>query len=406
MEPNNISNLASYALLAQDASQQQPHSPSLPRQSQSPAQHPSSQSNSSKRKSDDGVVSSQQQQQRAKRNRYISIACNECKRRKIKCNGQTPCQRCGNLNLECVYAPNCCNGFKDTQEYKDLAAQVAGLQEQVAVLFDGIDGLRAMVSPGGGGEGGQQQQRGQDGIDPALQQQEGYGQFEGPQGGGVLSPELTRPKSRSQQVQQLSFRGPTSSDFNFSVAKSSLQTMGITGQPQETGEDEGGVEGVNIPSSSASPTRHATEVSQQSGRAKDPIWTVPKDEGLRLCKVFEDEMGAMYPIVSANRLLTYAMKLYGFMDAVTRNGFVQLGMPGADAIDDEDTNILKMVLAIAMTVEGSGHSDRGRKLFQYVQPDIDATLLGSVGVKGVRLLALTVRGLRFCKLRSVQLTYF
>ncbi|RAH84071.1 hypothetical protein BO86DRAFT_387181 [Aspergillus japonicus CBS 114.51] len=38
---------------------------------------------------------------RTKRNRYISIACNECKRRKIKCNGQVPCQRCGHLNLEC-----------------------------------------------------------------------------------------------------------------------------------------------------------------------------------------------------------------------------------------------------------------------------------------------------------------
>lgn len=40
---------------------------------------------------------------------------NECKRRKIKCNGQTPCQRCGNLSLECLYAPNCCNNFKDSE---------------------------------------------------------------------------------------------------------------------------------------------------------------------------------------------------------------------------------------------------------------------------------------------------
>ena len=64
-----------------------------------------------KRKSDDGPA-----QPRAKRNRYISIACNECKRRKIKCNGQTPCQRCGNLNLDCQYSPNCCNNFKESDE--------------------------------------------------------------------------------------------------------------------------------------------------------------------------------------------------------------------------------------------------------------------------------------------------
>ncbi|KAI7525617.1 nucleoside hydrolase, partial [Hortaea werneckii] len=93
-----------------------------------------------KRKADDG-----QPQQRAKRNRYISIACNECKRRKIKCNGQTPCQRCGNLNLECVYAPNCCNGFKDSHEYKEMQAHVASLQDQISMLYHDLSSLRAQL---------------------------------------------------------------------------------------------------------------------------------------------------------------------------------------------------------------------------------------------------------------------
>ena len=65
----------------------------------------------SKRKGDDGAAN----HFRAKRNRYVSIACSECKRRKIKCNGETPCQRCGNLSLECLYVPNCCSGFKDSE---------------------------------------------------------------------------------------------------------------------------------------------------------------------------------------------------------------------------------------------------------------------------------------------------
>ncbi|KUM56481.1 hypothetical protein ACN42_g10733 [Penicillium freii] len=46
-------------------------------------------SDSNKRKAEQGNGT----QARTKRNRYISIACNECKRRKIKCNGQMPCQR-------------------------------------------------------------------------------------------------------------------------------------------------------------------------------------------------------------------------------------------------------------------------------------------------------------------------
>ena len=116
--------------------------------------------NGTKRKAEDGG----QPQQRAKRNRYISIACNECKRRKIKCNGQTPCQRCGNLNLDCVYAPNCCNGFKDSQEYRDMSAHIGSLQEQVNTLYNELNNLRAQLANGMPMQNAQQAS-----IDPTLQ---------------------------------------------------------------------------------------------------------------------------------------------------------------------------------------------------------------------------------------------
>ena len=88
---------------------------------------PEEQDNKRKAESNDN-----QAPQRSKRNRYISIAwwsssldklpprrltrcSNECKRRKIKCNGQIPCQRCEKLELECIYAPNCCSSnLKDS----------------------------------------------------------------------------------------------------------------------------------------------------------------------------------------------------------------------------------------------------------------------------------------------------
>lgn len=40
---------------------------------------------------------------------------NECKRRKIKCNGQVPCQRCGRQHIECLYVENSPNNA-DEQE--------------------------------------------------------------------------------------------------------------------------------------------------------------------------------------------------------------------------------------------------------------------------------------------------
>ncbi|KAK5134963.1 hypothetical protein LTR08_005915 [Meristemomyces frigidus] len=378
-----------------------------------------------KRKADDGQGGGQ----RAKRNRYISIACNECKRRKIKCNGQAPCQRCGNLNLECVYAPNCCNGFKDTLEYKEMAGHIAGLQEQVYMLYSDLSSLRTqlghpppppmqqqpppqqMVQQTPPPQPPQQHQQHQHQqqmqahqqphqhtpIDPSLQgapypsHQQSFSVPQASPGAPValMSPSVTRPKSHSQS-QQPSFRGPTSDEFNFGVAKNSLQTMGITGH--ENAEDGSGIAGTGTADPSpvhSPPARNRAQLLQFLHTNKDPIWSISQDEMLRLCSVYEDEMGLMYPVLDIQKVMEYATKLYRFMEAAHRTGLMQQGMPGPDAIDDEDTNILKMVLASALTVEGSGRSELGRKLFQYVQPAIDNLLLGTVGLKGIRLLTMT-----------------
>lgn len=125
---------------------------------------------------------------------------------------------------------------------------------------------------------------------------------------------------------------------------------------------------------------------------KDPIWTVSREEASRLLQVYEDEMHELYPVVSIAHLSAHITSLYKFMDAARRNGLTLSDAPGADAIEDEDTNMLKIVLAIAMVVEGSGRSEPGERIFAYVRPKVDALLLGNAGIKDVRVLALTVSG--------------
>ncbi|KAK0250481.1 hypothetical protein LTS09_014328 [Friedmanniomyces endolithicus] len=397
MDPNDP-----YQTLASLAnSQLQPHDTSPP------------DSSSGKRKADDGQAG---QSSRAKRNRYISIACNECKRRKIKCNGQSPCQRCGNLNLDCVYAPNCCNGFKDSFEYKEMAGHIASLQEQVNMLYSDLTSLRAQLghappppllqqvevppSPVPGSQTAGQQQQHNVSIDPSLQgyqnHRDSFTGFQTLPGAPMapMSPTATRHRSQSQS-QQPSFRGPTSAEFNFDVARNSLQTMGITGHNgAQPGSGEGGMGTDNpTPTGSPPPARHIGQMVQSYHAEKDPIWSITQEEAIRLCQMYEDEMGLMYPVLDTNKVMAYATKLYRFMEAAHRSGLMQQGMPGSDAMVDEDTNILQMVLATAMTVEGSGRSELGRKLFEGVQPAIDNLLLGSVGVKGIRLLAMTLQAM-------------
>lgn len=354
--------------------------------------------NGLKRKADDG----QTQQQRARRNRYVSIACNQCKRRKIKCNGETPCQRCGNLNLECVYAPNCCNGFKDSQEFKDMSQHISMLQEQVNALWENLNAMRAQI--GNGQVMAQQMQHPQQQltpIDPSLQNSTypahphahrgsvSFSEMHQSPGASNLgrSPSVARRKSQSQN-QQPTFRGPTSSAFSFGVAKNSLETMGITSQAE--GDLNGAGGGTATTEVTPEPTESTAPFVPTLVTDKDPIWAISKDEALRLCRVYEDEMGLMYPVIDVEKVIAHATSLYRFIEAVYRNGMMRQGLPGADAIDDEDTNILKLMLATALTVEACGRSELGQRLFEFVQPAIDNMLLGNAGIKGVRLLTMAV----------------
>lgn len=245
----------------------------------------------------------------------------------------------------------------------------------------------------------QQQQQGTP-IDPSLQSAQGSYPSHGfptqhTEGGAPvasMSPSHARQRSQSQQQQQRSFRGPTSTDFSFGVAKSSLQTMGIHPQA-EHGMDGSGDAGTGSGQLSmpVSPDLSGTNPPiERMHEDKDPIWSISKEEAQRLCRVYEDEMGLMYPILDIEKIITYTESLYNFMDAMRRQGLFRGDRPGADKIDDDDANILKMVLACALMTEGSGISEMGQRMFENVQPATDNLMSGNVGLKGIRLLAMRV----------------
>jgi hypothetical protein len=188
----------------------------------------------------------------------ISLGCsNECKRRKIKCNGETPCQRCGNLNLECQYAPNCCaNGFKDSEEFKQMNAHLSSLQEQVDNLYASLNALRNGDMSGHGS---------------AVMSHRSLGS--GSPGVMYKAP----PKHQR-------FRGPTSSAFSFDVAKNTLHNMGYPGLADSTAD------GVNAQDETPLPSPPLNRAVLPAHPYKDPLMSMSKDEAVRLCIVYEDEM--------------------------------------------------------------------------------------------------------------------
>ncbi|KAJ4296629.1 hypothetical protein N0V90_006677 [Kalmusia sp. IMI 367209] len=309
-----------------------------------------------KRKNDEGAP-----QPRAKRNRYISIAW------------QTPCQRCGNLSLECLYAPNCCNNFKESEEFKQMSGQIALLQEQVDQLFANLSALKSQVDTQSVGSIGTPFNP------PDFPRSMSIGQL------SVMPPSPARQRSRSI-AKRPQFHGPASNAFNLGVAKTSLKTMGITGSGD--GEDEGIITMDATPIGSPPPPI-AMLPKAMLHADKDPIWSISKQEALSLIHFWQEENGSMYPFLDIGQVTLYAEMLFNFVEAAVRQGLMQGALPGADAIEDEKTSILKLMLAIALVLRGNGKDPLGDKFFNNVQKVVERTMLEPVDVKSINLLIMT-----------------
>src|SRR5450756_2310868 len=89
---------------------------------------------------------------------------NECKRRKVKCNGQAPCQRCQKQSLECACFPERRNSKQNTEcatspsakehlahmtdgnisrHVQQLSLQITSLQKQISTLSETLVVLNA-----------------------------------------------------------------------------------------------------------------------------------------------------------------------------------------------------------------------------------------------------------------------
>lgn len=244
-----------------------------------------------------------------------------------------------------------------------MTDQITTLQDQVNSLFTNLNDLRAQRptfdSPGF-------ERLSRNGSQSAYT----------PMQAGLAKPRARHPR----------FHGPTSSAFNFDVAKSSLQNMGITPTEEGTPDD---LNTAHV-SPAGSPSANLGQLLPTTHPTKDPIWTIPREEAMRLCKVYEEEVGIMYPVVDITKVISQANLLYTFMEAATRTGFAQRGFPGSDGLYDESSIILKLILATTLVVEGSGQSELGQRLYLDVKPSIESKLWESHTIKTIQLFAIVV----------------
>ena len=164
--------------------------------------------------------------------------------------------------------------------------------------------------------------------------------------------------------------------------------MGIT-QPEY--EDVSTMQGRQM---TGPPTENvAPVITQPVNPVKDPLWSLNQEEALRLCRLYQEEVGSMYPMLNIDKTLCKAKTMFHFLDSMKRVGLLREEIEQGDSLDDEDTLVLKMILATSLTIESGGHTDLGRSLFENVRRITNSQdqMGRPASIKSLQILVIMVR---------------
>ncbi|ODM14752.1 hypothetical protein SI65_09746 [Aspergillus cristatus] len=301
---------------------------------------------------------SSEQPRTKKRARYTQVACNECKRRKLKCSGEIVCARCERDGVQCVYTTNAHvatrtpdvgesqDGRVDSQ-FRIVDRKIEALQREMQLMAARMREMETVLGHRDSNRTTNPQVS--SAYTPAAASVSGTGTTSS-SAGAALGRILNPPKSPT-------YIGPTSAEFGLTARRKSVSD----------GEE-----------SSPSPS----EAILTTG---DPITELGLAESLRLLSVYEQSVGIMYPCVDLDSVRTYIIDFF-------RGGGNALAV--ANATDQDwffarDASVIKMILATALLAESHGRSERAAQLADIVEDEFATRVkIADVDMKELLILAL------------------
>ncbi|KAF7596668.1 hypothetical protein BBP40_000590 [Aspergillus hancockii] len=293
------------------------------------------------------------EQPRKKRAKYTQVACNECKRRKLKCSGDLVCSRCVRDGVPCLYAPNAyassnavnsVEAPKDERvsaRFKSVDRQIESLQREMRAMTARLRQLESS-SPG------------------TTSNTTNYT----PVPASIVSSSATNAGLQRIMNRPMSpsYVGPTSAEF------------GLTARQKPPEEDEDFESTTAASPAAASDAEIATE---------EPLGQLGMTEALRLVTVYENTVGLMYPCVDLDSVRAYVVDFY------RDEARPALGSDDQDWFFARDVEVLKIILATALLTESHGRSERAAHLADSVE-DRFATRVNipEVDMKELLILAL------------------
>jgi hypothetical protein len=247
-----------------------------------------------------------------------------------------------------------------------MAAQVSHLQEQVEMLFNSLNTLRSETMRTGAFHH----------HDRSLT---------GPSASSTpSSTTMTVPPQPRQPP--FAFRGPTSNHFSLDVAKNTLHKMGYS-YPGDNADANGNIQETPT----ASPKFGPQVVSATDSATADALWELSKDEMIRLCRIYEEEVGIMYPVLRIDAIIGHAKTLATWMEAAKKSGLAPPAGGQDGGINDLNTLLLKVVLCGGLLVEGHGSSVQAQRIFAGIKHIANRMLMSDPpNVQNLPFLALVV----------------
>lgn len=302
---------------------------------------------------------------RSKRAKYAPVACNECKKKKLKCikeDNEETCRRCITSEATCVFAatnqppasqsqlqpPPPKETSHDVSTDKDdgdrshdnnLSDEVARLRDQVASLTASLREINNRTAF-------------MNSRSPAVTTQQNPSPVY-----------MSESNYRPSEPRQPQFVGPTRSTFSLRIAETSLTRMGI-----QTGETPESRSASPAPSENPSPEDSAQQAGPSQKQESDCLLNFELDEIQRLLDVYEEEVESVYPFTNIKE---FSLRMPDILDYVRNVGDTP---PDPDnpldpqtQIELKDVQIVKVALATSIVMEAKGSNALSRKLVDSVE---------------------------------------
>ncbi|CAK7208157.1 hypothetical protein SCUCBS95973_000006 [Sporothrix curviconia] len=288
---------------------------------------------------------------RGKRGKYTAVACDECKKKKLKCipTEETACQRCVVEELACVYAPCSRQTSKNdrSQEIQTVQNELLELRSRVVELENTVTFFKD--------------------IKESLRRDSGVqGSLLPTAAAAAAVTTIGQSPASSQRdgvPKEPQFVGPTRSAFGIIIGERSLTQMGI-------------------PTYESLPPSGAQSPANESSSYDDYWQNITAAEVASLLAVFQDEVESVYPILDIGEQAARADQI---LHAIRH------GPPPSHAMDPglspKDVDIVKVAMATAIVLETHGKSELSTKIVQAVENNVQVIARPEVDLKEIQLVA-------------------